>query len=908
MKIKGGNSMMKKVVSLITAMFLLLGMSPADKFNSCRAEEIIDAVPGGDIAYVNFYDTKQSRNMTFIDGIAMGITDSSDPLFFEKVTEDGLEGRKQYSANFTYLVVDDSFYGADDHEFVVNIMYYDYGPSEGKYYLEYTNTSGVMQQITVIKNGRNPGWKYVSVVLTDCDLSQKYDNGASLRIQNGYYNTWRRVEIVNVSKHKREKSDITGLSQLGLEKARILELDDPMFSHTNAAKPCSYYDAAMWANKYALKNTALNSSIDKTLTQGELIKLFMDALGVDYSTKTDIVEYALEIGFIQKDSLFLFDSAVAMYYHLGALLNDVLEYETEPGVPYIMKMFEGGYFGDYAASDINNTVFINAYMSQPKKLPSVRVTDNLTGRTFNYINFFGSRFGRPYFTSPGWLHDGSGFLCTTPDGGLYIYNIKTEVIRFIAQASSEMDGVVGEDGMIYYFGKEGVLNTMNRVDPNDPGLESKVVYRFPKGVSCSLPIVSADGKYFGGSISDPTNVFNVPKGTYPVVIFEFPEESLPGIPDNNHKVQSYAFPEPDKGFLNHNQLNPVYTNLIYFGHECDTSLYKYNDICDRANIMDINTGEVINYNQGYRKAGSAYEMITHETWSADGEELFLVAQLQEYEEGETIHSLVQVRKDGTHKQYHRTGNLENVFNHTFLSGDKKFASFDQCFTGLMCLETDQIFPIAQANRIVGTKSEPYHAHARIARNHRLMDWGYEHEGVLGIAWYDFTDIEENEVAKGGRYKVNEYVERVSYENLDCESSQVEKDGKICQLAKAGQEIFYSINPDIADNNNDEIVITFDYLDNSRDAITLTYTKGVVHPNDECSRFNKTRKIYGTATGRWKTATIKIASANCESIGKYNTDFTIKGGGKPLYITNVKVVKNKTNTKKNAVIKVPYKGE
>ena len=74
-----------------------------------------------------------SRYASFLDGISTGVKDASDPLYFELTTLDGYEARKQYSANSTYIKVDESFYDENDSKFLLNIFYYDFGPSEGSF-------------------------------------------------------------------------------------------------------------------------------------------------------------------------------------------------------------------------------------------------------------------------------------------------------------------------------------------------------------------------------------------------------------------------------------------------------------------------------------------------------------------------------------------------------------------------------------------------------------------------------------------------------------------------------------------------------------------------------------------------------------------------------------------------------
>ena len=113
------------------------------------------------------------------------------------------------------------------------------------------------------------------------------------------------------------------------------------------------------------------------------------------------------------------------------------------------------------------------------------------------------------------------------------------------------------------------------------------------------------------------------------------------------------------------------------------------------------------------------------------------------------------------------------------------------------------------------------------------------------------------------------------------------------MATSKGGIYYAINPDIVDTTDDSIKITFDYLDNSNNDITITYTKGVKEYNELLFRENAKKTISRKGTGQWKTATVIIDSINCESPGKFYSDLSFRGGSANLYISNIKVEKIET---------------
>ena len=157
---------------LTAAVLLSSGMSAMAEESPPGVD--VNGNPGGDIAYCDFYGELNHRYASFIDGISLGITNTSDPNYYEAVTLDGLDARKQYSGNSVYINLDKEFYQEGDNEFLVNIYYYNFGPDEGKYYFEYTTELGGLNQVTVYKPATRQapnlvGWRYVSIVMSDCN-------------------------------------------------------------------------------------------------------------------------------------------------------------------------------------------------------------------------------------------------------------------------------------------------------------------------------------------------------------------------------------------------------------------------------------------------------------------------------------------------------------------------------------------------------------------------------------------------------------------------------------------------------------------------------------------------------------------------------------------------------------------
>lgn len=895
-----------RVLSLILSLVMIISILPGTLNVATAAEEEQFAHFAEDTAFVTFHGDLKSRYASFIDGITLGITDTNDPNFYELVNLDGLEARKQYRANTTYITINKPFYEDGDDEFIFTLMYYSFGPDEGPLKVEYYKEDGTLHLQDLVKPAGDAHWDAKTVFAYDVKVGG-YPNGATFRIVNGAYNAFRKVEIANLSKHKRAGTvpDVRTLyyeDTRNLKRSHVVDSSDVLFSAKNAYKPATKYDILTWVYKYTFKkDIPADTTKNETMTQAELLKLFMDMAELDYSGATNIVEFAYEKKFINDQSFFLYDNAVATYYNLAAVMEGLLEYELTPNYPYILKMYHNKYFGDMEVAEVGNDLLSAVYYVGESYWPYEIITDNQTGRTFKYVNFFGSMLMRPYLTEQSWLPDGKRFLCGTRAGYLYIYNTETQIMKFMAKglaSSNDSDGIVGYDGMIYYIGTDGEHYTLMKVDPDDPELKSELAMTFPGKLYFSTMTISADGKWIGGDMPGSEYLPNLPEykkakialnddGYYPQIILRIPDNPVPGVPDGEeYKFDLYQFPEPFKGNYGHVQVNPVYTDYIFFCHEGNVANYGYSNIFDRTNVHNFATGENFTYNPG-QTADRVLVSSTHESWSADGEYLYLVSN------GNGNSGVTRLNKDMSHRQVYYFDNDKTTsftnFNHCYPKDDNVWCVTDGNWISLINMKTHQIFNITRHQESGG---HPYHAHAHVAHGegNNMMNWGYVRKGVLGVAWYDYTEIVENEVLDGGRYKVNEYVERVSFEGSESESRAVKYMGEDALNIRGGKELFLEVNPEIVDTTNDRVRVTFDYFDNGNEPIIMKYTLGVTNEKTEAHlRYNSEQRVYRKGTNKWKTATFEF-DGNMESIGKYESDIKFVSGAQNVYVANIKVEK------------------
>ena len=878
----------KRIKAFFAAVAVFVGMLPtatvtqaADPAaNKAEYKYFMNTAEGS--AYVWLGDEIEGENIEFYDGVEMGITDSKDPLYNEIVTLDGLVARKQYNANNSYFKINKDYYEDGDTKYLVSLVFYDFGPSEGKFYLEYNSTAGTTRQITIVKPGTNPGWAVKTMLIDDLDLNTPYENGAHLKIINGAYNAFKKLEVVNIEKARREKKNVATTALKAeilseLESLRIVQSNDERFKNENLSMLCTGTDASKFRDIITGKTQA-NEYGKNNITQGELVKMFMESVGFTKNDDESWVEASERLGMTNVGAYLLFDDAPATYFNLMGVVHGALVYKNAKGEILLAKLINNGFYDDVQTSSIKSETFQLIYYSQPRKLPYEVVRNPFTGRTYYHINFFGGEMLRSYLGVQGWLADGSGLVCGTAQGHIYVYDIKSQILTYLDQASSNsgaINAVVCANGWIYYHKTVDAQTTIWRIHPKT--LEKEEMLTLPKGFRPSYMTVTNDGRYMAFQQQTWGGAFDVPAGTTPVVRADLVEKKT--------EYRYWSFDTPGGNLVNHEQINPVYPNLIAFSHDY-TSGWTTFHILDRCNIMDFDTGEVISYNSGQLYDGRTEQMVTHEVWGLSGEHRWFSSWATEGKDhpGE-LPAVVKIDKDGTHRQYYRTMSGNSV--HAGISGDEKMICCDFDIR-LIATETHQVFPIVNLAGVVGSRNHPYHPHPHLSYAGNMASWAEERNGILGISFIDYTDILENEVAKGGRYEFGDDVMRVSYKGIECESSITTRAGKECAVAKPGASVFLDIKPEVIDVDNGAAKITFEYFDDSDKPIVLTYTKGVEEKNDAWRVYNKTIDIKRNNTKKWQTAEVVIDCGNFESIGKFETDFKIRGTEKSVYIANVKV--------------------
>ncbi len=885
----------KKIISLVVALqmvFALLVPGTAVMGEEAIPERYADIFKvSEENAYILLGEEVIENGIDFLDGLEMGIEDTNHVLWNEVSSEQGIDGRKFYVPNYLALNVEPNKFTKEDTEFLIYVTYFDFGPSRGSFLFEYFNGDGQSKSVTIIKPGTVQQFNTECFYVDGMDFTKTFSNtGSNIRLKTNGWNLFKKIEIVSLSKLKREGKSLKELAYMAPSSKRdeligfgLLDADNSDFSNSNLQNDCTYGDAADLLERINDGNPVLNPSGYKSedaITQKDLVIMALDMLGLS-SGDTAPVEYASQIGLIKSVDFIYSPDIAASYYSVAAVANNILFFQDAQKVTPIEKLMKKGFWGDQTVN--SNRTLIAFNHRYPKSLPSKTITENATGQTYHYMNIKGIKTLRTYVTEQSWNSDGTGFVCGFDTGELFYYDIEKETLQYIDKILTLTDrlcAVMGTDDYVYYpklddEGYCGIYKANIKDIPSNPQLvgRRKDKYQF------YTPHISNDCKYMGVDLSIPglgtcVSRYDIEKDEWLDYHMEF------DYADN----------------LQHPLINPGYPDIISYCHDLGDGMANGENWFRIWQINIVTDTEGVNiYKQGIRDTTNldvrwplAIEGATHEVWSNTGDYMYYISP--DLETGNIGHSPSTVRfdKDGSHRQYfdHPTADT-NEDKHCYPSGDDKFVVTDGNSVVLISTETHERFEISQF-QWMSNFEHPNHAHPVVARNRYIVNWGaFDENRVTGIKWFDFTELAKQQ-AKGGRYEAGEHLERISYEALDSESSEVTYKGRKAFLAKNDKYIYFDISPELIDTVNGKIKLSFDYYDNGFMPIKVCYTSGVETDNDHWRVYDNSKIIKRTNTKQWKHYEVVIDSGNFESIGKHFSDIKITGTPANLYISDVKV--------------------
>jgi len=549
---------MKKFTALILALSCMSGVFSL----SVAAEE------NNADAYVIFSDPIESKNMKFFDG---GQDDPYALTYNEKVVLDGEQARKVYgyspTVNYVYLRMDESFYNKEtDHDFFIDLRFYQFGPGAATFRLQYSSLSGV-KTITIRKEAE-PMWVTKRLHIDDANFNHSIDDvGADIKIVSGAFNAFAFIHVTTAasvrnniefdvgaapSEHAKSMYDM-GLYvpdgddyekdlQSNLTKAKAADMivkiigkEDELSGYSTSMTGASEDEGR--ALGYLEKNNYIDWSGDarSSLTQEELVKVFAKIQGI--SESGDLFDNAISTGLIKPSDLILQPGKLATLNNLLCLGYNWLLLGDDSGEQNANSLVAKNLISDDA---------FDKYCYYEKYI------DDYSGLPVEYFDMGTDGVERMYFTKTYWLKDGDAFIVSDwAEARLYKYTLATHKVEALHGAEFKSnDAALTQDNLLYIWNQSSSASDriFYSLDLNEPNYDE---------ISAE---VNADGTAFEGDLT-----LNRSKGVYDKNIGFSGED---GLSQAEGKPYSYNVPAE-------NNPSGKWGNSWYFGIP-DSFLYGAN--------------------------------------------------------------------------------------------------------------------------------------------------------------------------------------------------------------------------------------------------------------------------------------------------------------------------------------------
>ena len=453
---------MKKCTALFLALSLAAHAAGALSVLAAAEENTADA-------YVIFSDPIQSKNMTFFDG---GQDDPYALTYNEKVVLDGEEARKVYgyspTVNYVYLRMNDSFYKkATDHDFFIDLRFYQFGPGAATFRFQYTSLTGI--KTLTIRKEAEPMWVTKRLHIADANFDHSIDDvGADIKIISGafnafaFMNVWKASSIRNNSEFEigaastdhadrlyelglyvPDEEDYENELQTELTKAKAAAMIVKLMGKEDELSECSTSMTGASADEgkalgYLEENNYIDWSGDAqaSVTQEELVKAFSRIQGI--TEDGDLFDNAIEAGLIMPEDLILQPGKVAVVNNLLCLGYNWLimgDDSGEQNANALVKknLIEDGAFDKYC--------YYEKYI------------DDYSGLPVEYFDMGEDGVERMYFTKTYWLRDGDAFIISDrAESRLYKYTLATHKVEALHGAELKSnDAALTENNLLYIW-------------------------------------------------------------------------------------------------------------------------------------------------------------------------------------------------------------------------------------------------------------------------------------------------------------------------------------------------------------------------------------------------------------------------------------------------------------------------
>ena len=929
---------MKKHFSIIAAIMFafvisaLCVFSPADvqAADHVMFQEIIEKseIKSEDSAYILFTNEPEMRGMSFEDG-SYGTRYTHD-TFNEPVYFGDMEGRQVWKENFLYMRFDPSFCSPEDSLFKVEIDYWDYS-GIGWFFVDYTTADSDTNynRVSVLKEGNpdgDPKWHTLTFYLTDASFRQAMPYGCDLKIVTNAFNAFSRIEVTNLANGKQES---------------IEELGTFNTMQENALKHLGLYEGVVGAEEY-------EAGLDKFMTREEFIRAMLyaadfdeEAIEANLTPKAQNVDaayapyvaYAESIGVILPDENFdpksnLKQKELLAYYgRLFGLKEDfsVKPYQTGCDTGLIQRneaffQMEKNVTRDNFVGIAANALLVpykcgqsllEGLMDEKKVTGQMifdcgygklfdwmitksfylghdTVVDEMSGRTYNVLDFFDGAAIKNYFTMPLTSADDTRFYFRDASFRIYEYNMVTGMCTYIDTGMWNWEHSFVCDGQnnFYYLNQQFEFI---RMDCDDHSKKEVVavwpVEQRPKTFGGIMLQTTYDGKWLSINAGDQTGFLQSRYCAFPVCNTETGEWNWFAAYYGNFKHVADGYVA-----ANHGCINPIYPNLQFFAHEGAP-------VWDRVWVVDMDTQTYKNVS-GQRMLSVGDMGLTsacHEFWCHCGQHIGWAASgggwvsRKSMYPDQYIGGYAIANWDGSDL---KMVSLEKGTNHPSISPDHRWGVGD---TSLSVGNPNRLYLydlLTGENILLCAPpciDNPGHPHPQFSWDGTKVFFGCGDESFSysRVGWIDISDIiEERQDLNGGQYDLSDSCETFGYEGFNHYIEPLkDENGETYYRIPKGNKMNVNIKPAVVENWGAKIKLKVTYLDKGKSDVNLHY-KMYTLEGDVGGIYDRNIYLERNDTGKWITKELVIDSIDTANPMPMKTDIQISGVFSDAHIKSV----------------------
>lgn len=934
-----------------------------DNFSSNQVQITENNIMSDSSAYILFKETDVMHGMSYLQA---GNAAEKQHNYNKLIEFQGLQGRQYLKENILSMKFDKDFATEEESRFIVNIDYYDYGGA-GSFSVEYMpHGKDASTRLTVGKKGDGSGgtvdfpdgkWWRVSMLISDANFTGKLEGGYDIRIHTGAWNAFSKIEVINLSRHGDSTADL-GTFNMGaaevLNKLGVFdgfgdgEKFDPQLSKVLTREEAlelliTCYGLKDEAKRLNLKPTTQKVSADlacyaglaeekgviepsadidltQTFTQRELLVWYLRLIGIEDSDLWgNAYKIVRDLELITDENMVMQPERSANVDALMVLAANVFaETNRKTGYNAFTKGFEEEKYTYETIVGLGYSGLNKWMRKNPFKLPSHKMVDKMTGRTYHMVDFFDTMANKPYFTQNCVAMDNKRVYFGTADCSIYEYNIETEMCRWICQTDKMSNIDITPLNNLWYT----YNNQIRKVDLDT--YEDTFVHEGFKDFK---------NYYQGIQVNNDESMLSIELATDDWV----PETTRPSVKpgryinfldltkgeDAEWDFSHVVYSDYDGAFINHFNLNPnpKYKKWAFFAHDdylINAYTGKNTQNHQRNWMLNLETDEYFNvFNQRFYiqpekdnvETGLISTGSNHESWSRSGE-WFSTGLVHTHVGGKPIAFSMRavqasMRPDGSDlwlipadfskskNYYFQTACINHStidWNANWLVTDTTYNSTNKCDFYLVETHTGKTHFLARFDH---NGLNNGHVHPQFSPDGSLVLFGGWSPGFKTVqwGWMDVSDITGNP-SEGGRYDISESCESFSYKgDFDHYTEpKFNEDGTVKEVRiPAGRSMYVDVKKTVVEKDNTPATITITYKDDSKMPLKLCYYTWKENSPGDINEFTE-REIYieRKGTNRKVTKTLKFDDICLANMELLRSDFRIRAAGGSATVYSVEV--------------------